>query len=155
MAKTLLPSGIRLHSQQVGEGPDMVMVHGITGNLAVWHLHLAPALSDHFRVLTYDLRAHGYSDAPPTGYSLDAMTQDLLELLDAICDAAGRDMEPIFEPPRAGDILHSVADLSVARRELGYEVVVPLREGIARTVAWYRDGPATAEEVPARPEGGA
>ena len=84
MAKTLLPSGIRLHSQQIGDGPDMVMVHGITGNLAVWHLHLAPALSEHFRVLTYDLRAHGYSDAPPTGYSLDVMAQDLLELLDAL-----------------------------------------------------------------------
>jgi UDP-glucose 4-epimerase len=79
----------------------------------------------------------------------------LLELLDAICDAAGRDMEPIFEPPRAGDILHSVADVSIARRELGYKVVVPFREGIARTVAWYRDGVATAGDVGARREGGA
>ena len=60
------------------------MVHGITGNLAVWHLQIVPMLSDHFRVLTYDLRGHGYSDVPPSGYSPDAMAQDLLELLDAL-----------------------------------------------------------------------
>lgn len=62
----------------------------------------------------------------------------LLELLQTICDSAGRQVDPIFAPPRAGDIRHSLADISVARRELGYEVVVPFREGIDRTVAWYR-----------------
>jgi UDP-glucose 4-epimerase len=62
----------------------------------------------------------------------------LLELLDAIQDAAGRRVAPTFGPARAGDILHSLADITVARQALGYEVVVPFREGIARTVAWYR-----------------
>jgi pimeloyl-ACP methyl ester carboxylesterase len=82
--KARLRSGLRLHYQQVGEGPDVVMVHGITGNLAVWHLHIVPALSDRFRITTYDLRGHGYSDTPPTGYSPDAMAADLLELLDTL-----------------------------------------------------------------------
>lgn len=77
-------SGVRLHYQQLGSGPDVVMVHGITGNLAVWHLHIVPALTEHFRVLTYDLRGHGYSDTPPTGYSPDAMADDLLGLLDCL-----------------------------------------------------------------------
>lgn len=63
----------------------------------------------------------------------------LLELLQAICDAAGRQVEPLFGPPRAGDIQHSQADISVARQALGYEVAVPFKEGINRTVAWYRD----------------
>jgi nucleoside-diphosphate-sugar epimerase len=63
----------------------------------------------------------------------------LLELLATICEAVGHDVAPVFAPPRAGDILHSQADISVARDRLGYEVVVPFREGIARTVAWYRD----------------
>jgi pimeloyl-ACP methyl ester carboxylesterase len=84
MPKAILRSGIRIHYQQIGEGPDVVMVHGITGNLAVWHLHLVPALSDRFRVLTYDLRGHGHSDAPADGYSPDAMAGDLLELLDVL-----------------------------------------------------------------------
>jgi pimeloyl-ACP methyl ester carboxylesterase len=82
--KVVLSSGITIHYQQVGDGPDVVMVHGITGNLAVWHLHLVPALSERFRTLTYDLRGHGYSDTPPSGYSPDAMASDLLDLLDAL-----------------------------------------------------------------------
>lgn len=84
MSKVTLASGLPIHYQRVGTGPDVVMVHGITGNLAVWHLHLVPALADRFRLLTYDLRGHGLSGTPPTGYSLDDMAQDLLELLDAL-----------------------------------------------------------------------
>lgn len=84
MSKVVLSSGLKLHYQQVGEGPDVVMVHGITGNLAVWHLRLVPELASRCRLLTYDLRGHGLSDAPPSGYSLDDMADDLLGLLDAL-----------------------------------------------------------------------
>jgi nucleoside-diphosphate-sugar epimerase len=66
----------------------------------------------------------------------------LLELLASICDAAGLQVEPVFGPPRAGDIRHSQADISIAREALGYTVAVPFLEGIHRTVAWYRDQPA-------------
>jgi UDP-N-acetylglucosamine/UDP-N-acetyl-alpha-D-glucosaminouronate 4-epimerase len=61
----------------------------------------------------------------------------LLDLLDTISESVGRPVEPVFGPPRAGDIRHSQADISVARQSLGYEVIVPFREGIARTVKWY------------------
>jgi pimeloyl-ACP methyl ester carboxylesterase len=84
MPKLVLDSGLSLHYQQVGDGPDVVMVHGITGNLAVWHLQIVPALSDRFRVLTYDLRGHGYSGTPPSGYTPDDMADDLLGLLDGL-----------------------------------------------------------------------
>ena len=84
MPKAELDNGIRLHYQQVGQGPDVVMVHGITGNLAVWHLHIVPALADRFRLTTYDLRGHGHSDVAPTGYSPDDMACDLLGLLDLL-----------------------------------------------------------------------
>ncbi|QEC48332.1 alpha/beta hydrolase [Baekduia soli] len=84
MPKTVLRSGIRIHHQSVGEGPDVVMVHGITGNLAVWHLRLVPALCDELRLHTYDLRGHGHSDTPPDGYTLDDMAADLVDLLDAL-----------------------------------------------------------------------
>ena len=63
----------------------------------------------------------------------------LLELLQTICDAAGRRVDPVFGPPRSGDIQHSQADISLAHEALGYEVAVPFREGIARTVSWYRE----------------
>jgi UDP-glucose 4-epimerase len=62
----------------------------------------------------------------------------LMELLDAICTAVGRRIEPIIAPARPGDILHSEADISLARHALGYRVAVPFDEGVRRTVAWYR-----------------
>jgi len=84
MPKAVLSSGLRLHYQQIGEGPDLVMIHGLTGNLAVWHLQIVPIIARRFRTLTYDLRGHGYSDMTPSGYSADDMAQDLLELLDVL-----------------------------------------------------------------------
>lgn len=84
MPKVTLDDGIRLHYTQAGEGPDLVLLHGLTGNLAVWHLHIVPLLLDHFTVTTYDLRGHGYSTMTPTGYDADHMADDLLGLLDAL-----------------------------------------------------------------------
>jgi UDP-glucose 4-epimerase len=61
----------------------------------------------------------------------------LRKLLASIDSGAQRTSEPIIGPARSGDIRHSVADISRAANGLGYEVVVPLDEGIVRTVAWY------------------
>jgi pimeloyl-ACP methyl ester carboxylesterase len=82
MPKATLPNGLKIHYQCAGRGPDLVMIHGLTGNLAVWHLKIIPMLKDHFRILTYDLRGHGYSDVPPSGYSATDMARDLEGLLD-------------------------------------------------------------------------
>ena len=84
MPKVQLKSGINLHYQRIGQGPDLVLIHGLTGNLAVWHLKIAPLLRDHFRVVTYDLRGHGYSDMPPSGYTANDMATDLEQFLDAL-----------------------------------------------------------------------
>ena len=62
----------------------------------------------------------------------------LLDLLDAICAAAERTVKPLFGPPRPGDIVHSMADISLASAALGFAVSVPFREGIRRTVDWYQ-----------------
>jgi pimeloyl-ACP methyl ester carboxylesterase len=84
MPKVELTNGVRLHYMQAGDGPDLVLIHGLTGNLAVWHLQIVPLLWDHFRITTYDLRGHGYSSMPPGGYDADHMAEDLLGLLDAL-----------------------------------------------------------------------
>jgi pimeloyl-ACP methyl ester carboxylesterase len=84
MPKVTLPGGLKIHYQRVGQGPDLVMIHGLTGNLAVWHLKIVPLLSDHFRVLTYDLRGHGFSGMPPTGYTANDMAGDLEGLLNEL-----------------------------------------------------------------------
>ena len=48
------------------------------------------------------------------------------------------DLTPEHRPERAGDVKHSLAELTVARRLLGYEPVFNFRDGLAATVDWYR-----------------
>jgi len=77
-------NGINFHYWQVGKGPDMVMLHGLTGNLAVWHLKMVPMLREEYRITTYDLRGHGRSDMPSTGYTTGDMAEDLRGIMDAL-----------------------------------------------------------------------
>ena len=44
-----------------------------------------------------------------------------------------------YGPERAGDVKHSLADYSLAKENFGYEPVVDFREGLRRTVEWYRE----------------
>jgi len=60
------------------------------------------------------------------------------EVVKVIGDILGKRIEPRHDPERAGDIKHSVADISAARAELGYTAGVSFEEGMRRTVDWYR-----------------
>ncbi len=44
-----------------------------------------------------------------------------------------------YGPERAGDIKHSLADIALAQKHLGYTPTVDFEEGLRRTVAWYRE----------------
>jgi pimeloyl-ACP methyl ester carboxylesterase len=73
----------RVHFQQQGEGPDVLLIHGLTGDLSIWFLCRAmQVLGANRRVTAYDLRGHGYSDAPPVGYTSADHAADLLSLMD-------------------------------------------------------------------------
>lgn len=52
---------------------------------------------------------------------------------------AGSELRPVYAPARPGDVKHSVADISKARRVLGYTPAVTVEEGLELTVRWYRD----------------
>jgi pimeloyl-ACP methyl ester carboxylesterase len=77
-------NGIKLHYWRVGSGPDIVFLHGLIGNLALWHLKIVPLLQRSFRLTTYDLRGHGRSEMTPGGYTTLNMSADLAGLLDAL-----------------------------------------------------------------------
>ncbi|MEV4629327.1 alpha/beta hydrolase [Micromonospora sp. NPDC049523] len=67
-----------------GDGPaTLVMIHGMASDsLASWYFTLAKPLADAgLRVLMYDLRGHGHSERPPTGYALDDFVDDLSAML--------------------------------------------------------------------------
>lgn len=73
---------VALHYQCLGEGENLLLIHGLGANLAFWYPGIASKLSQHYRVIMYDLRGHGKSDMPSSGYSLDVMTRDLYALLE-------------------------------------------------------------------------
>jgi UDP-glucose 4-epimerase len=61
----------------------------------------------------------------------------LLDLLNTLNALMGTRIEPVFAPARAGDIKHSLADISKARRLMDYAPGVDFREGLSRAVEWY------------------
>lgn len=63
---------------------------------------------------------------------------DLIRLVKDINQLTGQQLQPKFEPARAGDVLHSLADISAARSGLGYDVKVGWEEGLRQTLEFYR-----------------
>jgi UDP-glucose 4-epimerase len=63
----------------------------------------------------------------------------LLEAYETIKSITGYAGGVDFKPEREGDIKHSLADISLAREVLGYEVAKEFREGLEETIAWYRE----------------
>jgi len=55
-----------------------------------------------------------------------------------ICELLGVAAQPRYAPPRAGDVRHSMADITQARKLLGFEPRVDFATGLRRTVEWYR-----------------
>jgi nucleoside-diphosphate-sugar epimerase len=75
------------------------------------------------------------------------------EVLQLVREAMGADLEPEYCEERLGDVRHSQADIGKACEALGYEPQVSLKEGLRRTVEWYKgqerttlflDGPESA-----------
>lgn len=62
----------------------------------------------------------------------------LLQLVSLLNEILGTDLEPIFGPPRQGDVRHSVASTLLASELLDFEARVSFREGLERTVEWFR-----------------
>lgn len=54
----------------------------------------------------------------------------------------GSDIEPIFGPPRAGDVKHSQAGIEAIGSAVGYKISVDFDDGLKKTVAWYRSAEA-------------
>ncbi|MCX6135051.1 MAG: SDR family oxidoreductase [Ignavibacteriales bacterium] len=64
-------------------------------------------------------------------------TRTLLDLVNGLNKALGTTISPIFQPIRKGDVMHSLADISLAERTINYKPTVGWEEGLKRTVQWY------------------
>jgi pimeloyl-ACP methyl ester carboxylesterase len=89
----ILANGINVHYQLMpakgvdpASAPTVVFIHGLgTDSLASFYLTLAaPVASAGINVIAYDLRGHGRSDCPDTGYTFQHFVDDLGALLDAL-----------------------------------------------------------------------
>ncbi len=141
-----------------GQGPAIVLVHGLGLNQAQWQW-LLPALTPRFRVLTFDLFGHGESADPVGQPDLRTFTAQILELLDDCrlvrCAVVGFSLGGMIARRFALDhpdrlsalaILHSAHDRSAAERAAIMRRVETARQsGPAATVdaalaRWFTDG---------------
>lgn len=81
--------------------------------------------------LTADVHGEAINIGTGRRVSVNAIVRESARLLN-------RTVEPTFAPPRAGDVRDSLADITLARKVLGYEPVVHFEEGMERSIAWYR-----------------
>jgi nucleoside-diphosphate-sugar epimerase len=91
-------------------------------------------------VVQANLKACTAPQAPGTVFNIACGERtSLLQVLDQLAEIFGKRVEPRFEPGRAGDVKHSLADIQLARERLGYQPEVLFAAGLRRTVAWYKE----------------
>lgn len=61
----------------------------------------------------------------------------LIELVDKINSILGKNVKPVFDSKRAGDVKHSLASIDKAQRLLGYKVAVDFEEGLKKTIEFF------------------
>lgn len=80
------------------------------------------------------------SEAAGTAYNIGAGGREyLIDVYHHLCEALEMDVEPIFGPPRKGDIRDSNADISKARENLGYDPSYDFKAGITLAIDWYKE----------------
>jgi 3-oxoadipate enol-lactonase len=76
-------NGIQVNYQVEGEGPWVVMSHSLACAIPMWD-EQAAVLRNRYKVLRFDTRGHGGSDAPAGAYTLDQLADDLQGLFDTL-----------------------------------------------------------------------
>lgn len=81
----VMPTGdIQTFYRDEGAGDAVVFIHGHTLDHRMWEAQITPLVEAGYRVVCYDLRGHGQTDAPPTGYTPEELAADLKALLDGL-----------------------------------------------------------------------
>lgn len=80
------------------------------------------------------------SDVAGEAYNIGAGGREfLIDIYYGLCNALGIEREPIFGPPRKGDIRDSNADISKAKKNFGYDPEYDFEAGIKLAIDWYKE----------------
>ncbi len=93
--------------------------------------YVANVVDGVLRACTADASGQVINVATGGRVSINELCRTLCELLDV-------DIQPEYVASRPGDVRDSQADIGRARRVLGYEPLVPFRDGLRRTIEWFR-----------------
>ncbi|MGQ9573531.1 MAG: alpha/beta fold hydrolase [Dehalococcoidia bacterium] len=80
----VITNGIATYYQDTGHGPPLVFIHGHSLDHRMWEPQVAPLVNSGYRVIRYDTRGHGQSEAPASGYTWQHYALDLRDLLDRL-----------------------------------------------------------------------
>jgi len=90
-------------------------------------------------VVSANLRAATEDGAAGKAFNIGTgKTITINRLWQQVADMAGIALAPDYQDARQGDILHSVAAIDAARRDLGFAPEIPFEYGLAQTYAWYQ-----------------
>jgi pimeloyl-ACP methyl ester carboxylesterase len=76
-------NGVRIYVEEWGSGPPLLLIMGLGASLDTWAAQ-REAFAAHFRVIAFDNRGAGRSDAPPPPWTVGAMAEDAAGVLDAV-----------------------------------------------------------------------
>lgn len=83
-SRTVATRGLKWRVQEMGDGPDLLLLHGTGASAHSWH-RMMPALAKRYRVIAPDLPGHGFTRGRgPAGLTLPAMAGAVADLLDAM-----------------------------------------------------------------------
>ena len=80
---TVSANGIDIHYHRTGDGPPIVMAHGMYDSGRRW-VRLGETLAPEYETIAYDARGHGHSDAPEEGYDIETRVADLVGVIEGL-----------------------------------------------------------------------
>jgi len=61
------------------------------------------------------------------------------EVIEIINGLLGKNIKPKYDPPRPGDVKHSLADITLAEKTIGFKPKVQFKQGLQKAIDWYRE----------------
>lgn len=123
--------GVRLHYIEAGEGPVLLMIPGWSQSAAEFR-HQVEGLSKRRRVIALDMRGHGRSEKPESGYRIQRLAKDLYDAIAAL----GLERPDVLGHSMGASVLFAYSSLFAQDRPLGRLVIVDQAPCVTARPGW-------------------